>query len=261
MTKYIAIDLDGCVSDDTWRLPLIDHSIADLDQRYHAYNIRCGEDKPITENINLLANILELTGAVPVVITARPSYVRQYTIDWMQENFPFAVAPGCIYLRPQGDGRHSPELKLNLLECFMEEHSCNMPQILCVFDDREDVCEFLRSRGLRATLLRKPGASFNETHVNDVDCILHNMANTYRERNAVYGSNYKMIAPMADILFPDGVPANVLFSDQWHLFELILVKLSRFAISDLQHTDSIHDAAVYCAMIESIIKKSKEIPR
>jgi len=87
------------------------------------------------------------------------------------------------------------------------------------------------------------------------DDILHEMAETFKERNEVYGNNYKMVAPIMKILFPDGVPEGLVFTDQFHLFELIIVKLTRFAISELLHKDSIHDAAVYAAMIESIISK------
>ena len=82
--------------------------------------------------------------------------------------------------------------------------------------------------------------------------ILEAMAATFRERNAVYGDNYKMVGKMMAVLFPNGVPPDLLHSDQFHLFELILVKMSRYAISGLQHVDSIHDAGVYCAMCESI---------
>lgn len=83
--------------------------------------------------------------------------------------------------------------------------------------------------------------------------VLSAAAATFRERNAVYKSNYLMVGPMVKILFPDGVPPEVVSSHQFHLFELMLVKLSRFAISNLTHQDSIRDAAVYAAMIESII--------
>jgi hypothetical protein len=88
--------------------------------------------------------------------------------------------------------------------------------------------------------------------------ILEGMAATYRERNAVYGDNYRMVGPIMAILFPDGVPPEVLHSDQFHLFELKLVKLSRFAISGLKHVDSIHDDGVYSAMIESILLEDKQ---
>lgn len=87
--------------------------------------------------------------------------------------------------------------------------------------------------------------------------VLDEMAATFRERNAVYGDNYKMVGPMMKVLFPEGVPADLLHSHQFHLFELKLVKLSRFAISGLQHIDSIHDDAVYSAMIEAILRNQE----
>ena len=83
--------------------------------------------------------------------------------------------------------------------------------------------------------------------------VMESMAETFRERNAEYKDNFKMVGPIMKILFPDGVPAELLGSHQFHLFELKVVKLSRFAISSLQHIDSIHDDGVYSAMIESIL--------
>jgi hypothetical protein len=82
---------------------------------------------------------------------------------------------------------------------------------------------------------------------------LDNAAHTYRERNAVYGDNFRMVGPIMKVLFPKGVPVALLGDDSFHLFELVIVKLTRFAISDLTHRDSIHDAAVYAAMIEANI--------
>ena len=54
---------------------------------------------------------------------------------------------------------------------------------------------------------------------NDASKILQDMATTFKERNKVYGDNYKTV----------GINTN------------------------LTHRDSIHDAAVYAAMIESLI--------
>ncbi len=88
--------------------------------------------------------------------------------------------------------------------------------------------------------------------------ILDEMADTFRQRNAVYGDNYRMVGKMMAVLFPKGVPPEVLHSDQFHLFELKLVKLSRFAISGLTHQDSIHDDGVYSAMIESIVIEQQQ---
>ena len=92
----------------------------------------------------------------------------------------------------------------------------------------------------------------------DAATILDQMADTFRQRNAVYGDNYRMVAKLVKVLFPKGVPSELVVTDQWHLFELKLVKISRFAISNLTHIDSIHDDAVYAAMIESILHEQKE---
>lgn len=92
------------------------------------------------------------------------------------------------------------------------------------------------------------------------DEILAEMAKTFKERNAVYDDNYKMVGPIMGILFPNGAPHEVLSDNSFHLFELVVVKMTRLAISNLKHKDSAHDAAVYMAMIESIIqhKEAKE---
>ena len=89
----------------------------------------------------------------------------------------------------------------------------------------------------------------------DAAQILEEMANTFRERNRVYGDNYKNVGEVMVALFPKGI--NLRSNDDfniWHLFELMIVKITRFANSDLKHKDSIHDAAVYAAMVESLIK-------
>jgi hypothetical protein len=90
------------------------------------------------------------------------------------------------------------------------------------------------------------------------DKILEKMAKTFRERNAVYGDNCKMVPKLVAVLFPKGVPPELVITDQWHLFELKLVKLSRFAISNLTHKDSVHDDGVYSAMIESILEQREK---
>ena len=88
--------------------------------------------------------------------------------------------------------------------------------------------------------------------------ILEEMAQTFRERNKVYGDNFRMVGKVMAVLFPDGVRLHRAEDyDVWHLFELQIVKLTRFAISNLTHVDSAHDMSVYGAMIEAILKERK----
>lgn len=81
--------------------------------------------------------------------------------------------------------------------------------------------------------------------------ILSEMRETFIERNKVYGDNYLAVGKCMEVLFPKGVVLNGADDFMvWHLFELLIVKITRFSFSDLTHKDSIHDAAVYCAMVE-----------
>lgn len=86
--------------------------------------------------------------------------------------------------------------------------------------------------------------------------ILNDAAKTYFERNSVYGDNYKRVGGAMAALFPNGVKldSEVAFN-RWHILELILVKLSRFAVAverGESHQDSIRDLAVYAAILEEI---------
>lgn len=98
-----------------------------------------------------------------------------------------------------------------------------------------------------------PAILMNATRAMSPHEIMIDMARTFKERNAVYGDNYRMVAKLMLVLFPEGLPPGLYKKDQFHLFELVLVKLSRFAISNLTHRDSVHDMAVYAAMVESVI--------
>jgi hypothetical protein len=87
------------------------------------------------------------------------------------------------------------------------------------------------------------------------DKILEAAAKTYRERNAVYGDNYLRVGRMLEALFPDGILLKTAADhNRFHLFMLNIVKLSRYAVNfnNGGHQDSIHDATVYAAMLESI---------
>lgn len=88
----------------------------------------------------------------------------------------------------------------------------------------------------------------------DAAFVLRSAAVTFEERNAVYTDNYKNVGAVMRALFPKGVPTDLTLSDHFHLFELIIVKLTRFANTGLTHTDSMRDVAVYAAMIESELK-------
>ena len=88
--------------------------------------------------------------------------------------------------------------------------------------------------------------------------VLAEMAETYAERNATYGENFRKFGPTMATLFPDGMTIKT--ADDWnklHFMVHIVGKLTRFASTNMAHIDSVHDLAVYAAMMESILQEQQ----
>lgn len=86
------------------------------------------------------------------------------------------------------------------------------------------------------------------------DKILLEASKTFTERNAVYGDNWKIVGEVMADLFPNGIPLKTPHDhNRFHILMLLVVKLTRYANNwEKGHADSIHDAMVYCAMLEMI---------
>jgi len=83
--------------------------------------------------------------------------------------------------------------------------------------------------------------------------ILERMAHLFEKRNAVYKDNFRVVGVVMHALF-DGDPPRLESSAdyaRWHLFELVVVKLTRYArqYNVGGHKDSIEDQMVYLAMV------------
>ena len=89
------------------------------------------------------------------------------------------------------------------------------------------------------------------------DQTLLKMAETFNERNAVYKDNYTLVGKVMSAFYPSGVTLkNPDDFEKWHLFELKIIKLTRFVLSDMTHIDSIHDDAVLSAMLETLMQST-----
>jgi hypothetical protein len=87
---------------------------------------------------------------------------------------------------------------------------------------------------------------------NDVADILRNMAGTFEVKNAQYGNNAIKVGDVLKVLFPNGLKLQTAADQRhWHLFTLLVVKLTRYVNCNMKHKDSIHDLAVYAAMLEA----------
>lgn len=235
----VIFDLDGCISNDHWRRSLIPD--------WSAYHAGLTADKVANEQV-VWRHASE--GAHLLFITARPERYSNQTLDWLTENLG-VLESFSLLMRPEGDKRTSPELKVALFEQWAADENVGWENVVAAYDDRQDVLDSYERSGCTNAL--RLLASPEPTVPN----VLRSMAKTFEERNAVYGDNYKRVGAIMRVLWPDGVPGRLATTDHFHLFELIIVKVTRFAISELKHLDSAHDMAVYAAMIESVLKGDK----
>jgi len=232
---YIIFDLDGCIADDRRRRPL-------LTSGYDSYHSDMIND-PVA-NREMVERAFHVKDCRLVFLTARPEKWAQHTCQWILRAFPFLAVPDFdLIMRKNDDHRGSVALKTAVVKTLGGAR-----RVRAFYDDRDDVVSAMRALGIDAQVLKLPV---------DASDILAEMGTTFAERNAVYRDNYLRVAPVIRALWPTGVPSELVTSDRWHLFELLVVKLTRFATSGLTHQDSVHDAAVYAAMIESDLRRNK----
>lgn len=260
--KAVIFDLDNCLADDAWRIKLTDWSQTNPEKRYALYHSACRKDKTNPVSLGVF-NRFKDTHRI-FFFTARPVDVEEETRHWIDCNLTHEYN---LIMRNKGDHRPSVQLKREMVASLPEYGVNHNDEVECAYDDREDIVAMYREQGIPATVLKihdvcaytppaqptpvaAPVAAPKETTAADV---LQSMAETFRERNALYKNNFAMVPKLVATMFPEGVPSELVLTAQWHLFELKLVKLCRFAISGLTHKDSIHDDAVYSALIESIL--------
>lgn len=91
--------------------------------------------------------------------------------------------------------------------------------------------------------------------------ILQGAADVYKDRNAVYKDNFRMVGKTMEALFPEGRPPLVHAAeyDRWHIFELIIVKLTRYANNyDVPHEDSLLDMLPYLGILGGLDQELRD---
>ncbi len=131
MSKRLAIivDIDGTVADKGERGPFEWH--------------RVGEDKPKHDVIEVVGRLVR-SGDSPAVIflSGRDEECWGATWDWLQRHVPFYF--DTLRMRPHKDYRKDAIVKRELYEMYVAPFY----DVLCVFDDRQQVVDMWRSLGL-----------------------------------------------------------------------------------------------------------------
>jgi len=97
--------------------------------------------------------------------------------------------------------------------------------------------------------------------VKTVPNMLRQSAETYEERNKIYGNNYKNFGKVMVGLFPKGVKVETV--DDWNrmgVFVQMMSKLTRYAENFTKggHDDSLLDLSVYSSMLRELDMEAKK---
>jgi hypothetical protein len=135
------VDIDGTLADLTHRLHFIEQKPADWDSFFAA----CPDDKPIHDVIDTINQLGK--SAVLIMVTGRSEKVRVQTEYWLNQ---YISGWQGLYMRREGDHRQDDVIKGELLDQILSDKRIgDLGQITGVFEDRQQVVDMYRARGLR----------------------------------------------------------------------------------------------------------------
>jgi hypothetical protein len=138
------IDLDNCLSDDQWRLPLIQHHHVKPNDRYWEYHEVCHRDLPGARS---RSKILQLSNNYKLLVfTSRPEVVRDKTRCWLHK---WGIPHFALFMRPNDNQQTSVDLKREMLSWAAKSPSSY--QIEYAIDDRQDILDMYKSEGIART--------------------------------------------------------------------------------------------------------------
>ena len=109
------LDLDGTISDDRWRLPLIDLT---ADDPWHRYHNVCQHDPYINRHLTAYHSL--------VIVTSRPERLRHETHTWLQAH---GIAYLALLMRPDACRCESSALKPRLLTRYRAQSPISLESI------------------------------------------------------------------------------------------------------------------------------------
>lgn len=134
----IILDLDNCIADDEWRIPLIDWHQQDPTKRYHEYHLAAGADACFNRHIFENENA--------AIFTARPEQYRAATGAWLERN---QVSCRHLFMRGDHDHRTSRAVKAGQLVQLSQLYDQDLRRLVTVAcDDREDIVAMYNGAGL-----------------------------------------------------------------------------------------------------------------
>jgi len=133
-------DIDGTIANLEHRL----HHVKNGKSDWSAFFKSCINDEPIGDVIYLLS-LLKQNGHMIILLSGRSDEVWTETVEWLDR---WAIYFDHLVMRKQGDNRPDYIVKDELLSDFLMNQN-ELFDIKGVFEDRDQVVEMYRRRGLR----------------------------------------------------------------------------------------------------------------
>jgi phosphoglycolate phosphatase-like HAD superfamily hydrolase len=144
------VDIDGTLADLSHRL----HFIQQKPANWKAFFAACPDDSPIWDVIDTV-NALSDSGANIILVTGRSEDVEEQTENWLDV---YLNRWSAMYMRKSGDHREDNIVKSELLDQIIADQKPvgdENPKITGVFEDRQQVVDMYRARGLRVFQVAK----------------------------------------------------------------------------------------------------------
>jgi beta-phosphoglucomutase-like phosphatase (HAD superfamily) len=139
MPRAVIWDLDGTLADDRARAHFVEVERG-RKRDWHSYFDAIEEDPPIAASMAIL-HAMRRDGLRIVYLTGRPEYTREKTLLWLAANGLGEF--DLLLMRPDGDHRPAGEFKVDAVADLRDRY-----EVVCAFEDRIDVADALRRRGV-----------------------------------------------------------------------------------------------------------------
>ena len=111
--NVLIVDIDGVLADASAH----QHFLNGETQNWEAF-FKALIDSRTSREVQELVRSISSSSDIPVfLLTARPSYLFEMTVKWLDKNKVFWDA---LLMRDEGDERESPEIKLDLVRDLMK---------------------------------------------------------------------------------------------------------------------------------------------
>jgi FMN phosphatase YigB (HAD superfamily) len=138
MKKAIIVDLDGTLSDSSWRERWIEGPKKDYDR----FSLESQYDEPNPEALKIVQKAID-KDVVPIFLTGRSEKFRDLTKAWLTKQLP-AMHEYELIMRPNKDFRPAPTFKKDMYNKKLKDKY----EIVVALDDDSDIILMWKSLGI-----------------------------------------------------------------------------------------------------------------